>query len=137
MLLVIRQEEHIGNGDWSFEELFKAIRLQHNLSMSQLAQIIGLDHSYVSRIESGSRKPSQEVLEHMADRLQLNEMETQRLLISAGYISDILQKAFTNLPEFLQNTLHEAHQLAVSDPDFRDCINEGHKHLNKMHGSFL
>jgi len=53
------------------KELRKAIEL----SQDQLSEKIGIESKYLSRIEVGKCYPSMEVIEHIADALQVEMME--------------------------------------------------------------
>ena len=50
----------------------KTLRLQHNLTQSQLAQKLGLTKSVVSAYETGLRSPSYDVLIHLAKILNVS-----------------------------------------------------------------
>jgi transcriptional regulator with XRE-family HTH domain len=64
-------------------------REQAGLSQGQLAEAVGVHHSYIARIESGSRaKPAADVLQRIADVLHI---ESGDLLAFLG--------VRTNLPE--------------------------------------
>lgn len=45
----------------------KELRVQTSLSQSQIAAYLGIDQSYLSKIESGERSPSVELLEKLAE----------------------------------------------------------------------
>lgn len=55
------------------------------LSQSALAERAHLDHSYVSRLETGSREPRRDVVNRLADALRLDPDEREELLLSAGF----------------------------------------------------
>lgn len=50
-----------------FSERVKDLRLSMNLSLRQLAKITGLSHSAICKYESGTREPTFESLEALAD----------------------------------------------------------------------
>src|SRR5690606_20274445 len=66
-------------------DVLKALRTSRRLSMNRLARRVGVDHSFVSRIESGGRGVSRAILERFADALRATDAERERLLMSAGY----------------------------------------------------
>ena len=53
----------------------KELRKRIGLSQDQLAEKIGIEAKYLSRIEVGKRYPSLETLEHIADSLQVEMKE--------------------------------------------------------------
>jgi len=53
----------------------KEIRKRCGLSQDQLAEKVGIEAKYLSRIEVGKRYPSLETLEHIADSLQVEMQE--------------------------------------------------------------
>ena len=58
------------------------------LSMAKLSNVASLDHTYISRIESGQRQPSQDVVRRMAKAMQLDADQTAHLYFSFGLIPD-------------------------------------------------
>lgn len=67
-------------------EYLQQVRIGQNLSVQQLANEIGVDPSYLSRVERGSRRASRRLLSRAADKLRLSEPE---ILALGGYESDI------------------------------------------------
>ncbi len=53
----------------------KELRKRAGLSQEQLAEQVGIDAKYLSRLEVGKRQPSLETLEHIADCLQIEMKE--------------------------------------------------------------
>ncbi len=51
----------------SFPERLKELRQEKNLTLSKLGKKVGLTNATISRYESGTRKPNQDVLEELAD----------------------------------------------------------------------
>lgn len=48
---------------------FLRVRKEAGLSQHQLAKLVGVDNSYISRLESGERKPSVDFFEKVAKLL--------------------------------------------------------------------
>jgi len=48
----------------------RELRLRQNLNQMDFASRVGITQSYLSLIEGGHKKPSMEVLEHIADDLK-------------------------------------------------------------------
>lgn len=70
----------------SFAQTLKEFRERAGLSQYALAGRAGIDPSYVNRVERGERDaPTREVVEALAQALELNAVETDDLLLSAGY----------------------------------------------------
>lgn len=70
----------------SFGLLFQKYRKRAGISQKELAQILGLDPSYLCKIERKQRlPPSRAVAIEIAEALELNQEETDQLLISANY----------------------------------------------------
>lgn len=72
----------------TFGEELRRQRARQRISQSRLALEAGFDHSYVSRIESGTRKPTREAVLALADALRAAPQERDRLLIAAGFMPD-------------------------------------------------
>ena len=71
------------------ENLFKELRTRSGLSQARLSLKAGYDHSYVSRIESGSRRPTPEALEAFIVAMGIEgEDEAYKLMHSYGYVTD-------------------------------------------------
>lgn len=65
-----------------FGEMLRRLRAQHNISQRDLAERVGIDFTYISKIENGSEQaPSEEVLIKMAEVFSVNKYD---LIISAG-----------------------------------------------------
>lgn len=68
-------------------------RLRAGLSQNALAKIVGINASYINRLESGEREePTREVARALARALRLATEETDRLLFAAGHVPPTLQK---------------------------------------------
>lgn len=68
-----------------FGAALKAARERRRISQSKLALHAGFDHSYVSRLESGSRHPTRDAVLALAGIL---DCDPAPLLIAAGYLPD-------------------------------------------------
>ena len=79
-----------------FAELLKVYRESYPISQSKLGERAGFDHSYISRLESGARKPTLEAVERIAEALQLPEDKADRLRASAGFMPSDPTSLFTN-----------------------------------------
>src|SRR5688572_24793945 len=74
-------------------ELLKQLRIRHGMSQADLAALSEVDHSYLSRLEKGERRPSPRMLKRLAVALQVpyetlatksglldNESEAQQMI---------------------------------------------------------
>lgn len=83
----------------TFATLLREFREDAGFSMAGLARAADCDHSLISRYESGQRKPTRAMVEHLSDVLGLNPATRARLLLAAGFASG--QEALSDYPELL------------------------------------
>lgn len=72
----------VGTG---FHALLRSYRLRAGLSQVRLAELAGIDRSFLNRLESGQRRPSRMVVLRLARALGLDERDRAALLFAAGY----------------------------------------------------
>ena len=65
----------------------KRLREARKISQNRLAEGANVDHSYISRLEAGSRHPTRSAVELIAQALELESSERDALLIAAGFSS--------------------------------------------------
>ena len=70
----------------SFSESLKTFRESTGLSQYQFAKKSGVNHSYVSRLEAGSRQPTREMVQNFARVLELNPPQAEYLFRQAGFV---------------------------------------------------
>jgi HTH-type transcriptional regulator, competence development regulator len=86
----------------TFGEMLKSFRKRAKLSQRSLADMTGIDKSYISRLESGEREvTSRSLAMQLANALVLSAEETDLWLISAGYISPRLQELASDRISYL------------------------------------
>jgi transcriptional regulator with XRE-family HTH domain len=69
-----------------FASLLRRFRERAGLSCNELARLVAVDPSYISRLERGEREPPRRlVVERLAAVLELPPIERDQLLVSAGY----------------------------------------------------
>lgn len=73
-----------------FGAMLSMYREQCNFSVHELARMVGCDSSYISRLQAGQRMPSRRIVLRCAQALGLNTIETNSLLIAAGYAPPVL-----------------------------------------------
>jgi transcriptional regulator with XRE-family HTH domain len=62
----------------SFGEYIRRQRELHELTMRQLADLVGISNPYLSQIERGLREPSERVLEAIAENLEMSAETLKR-----------------------------------------------------------
>jgi transcriptional regulator with XRE-family HTH domain len=82
----------------SFAVTLREYRDRRRLSQSRLAEAAGFDHSYVSRLESGTRMPTREAVVKLADAMGLGDSERDALLASAGFMPGRIESLFASEP---------------------------------------
>lgn len=69
-----------------FATTLRDLRTLRRLSQSRLARWAGVDHSYVSRLESRDRAPTREMVETLAGAMDLTGAERSALLMAGGFL---------------------------------------------------
>jgi transcriptional regulator with XRE-family HTH domain len=76
-----------------FASNLRRFRLRAGVSQNALAKIVGINASYINRLENGEREaPTRDVAHALARALTLSAEEVDRLLFSAGHVPPSLQK---------------------------------------------
>ena len=96
-----------------FSALLRHHRTAMGVSQKTLARVTGLDRSYISRLESGDRDPSREVIEQLADALTLNSAQRVVLAASAGYLRVPVPEPLLNLVAALSLSMGETERVTV------------------------
>ena len=68
----------------SLGDFLREQRLDHKLSLRQLAEQAGVSNPYLSQIERGLRRPSAEVLQQIAKALRIS---AEQLYVQAGIVN--------------------------------------------------
>ncbi len=82
----------------SFSTALRQSRERQRLSQSRLAAAAGFDHSYVSRLESGTRTPTRDAVVKLGDALMLDGIETDALLAAAGFMPARIENLLASEP---------------------------------------
>lgn len=85
-----------------FGVTLKKYREARRVSQSKLAARAGFDHSYVSRLESGARTPTRDAVEQLAIALDLEPVNRDELLASAGFLPGELSSLLSGEPEITE-----------------------------------
>ena len=81
-----------------FRALLKRHREARRWSQERLASESEMDHSLVSRLESGQRSPTREAIGKLARGLDLPSEQKDRLLIAAGFFPEQPENALADEP---------------------------------------
>ena len=88
--------------DFGFGVTLKRFREARRVSQSKLAERAGFDHSYVSRLESGARTPTRDAVEQLAKALELEQVNRDELLASAGFLPGEVASLLSGEPEITE-----------------------------------
>jgi transcriptional regulator with XRE-family HTH domain len=69
----------------TFAPVLARYRQRAGMSQSRLGVEAGYDHSYICRLEHGTRMPHRDCVLTLAERMELNSLDTDRLLLAAGF----------------------------------------------------
>lgn len=108
-----------------FPTLLRSYRERAVRSRNALAHEVGVDPSYLTRIEHGDREPPrQHIIEAIARALRLTIQERNRLLLSAGYAPLSLMQ-LDNWDDCLQavtDVLNDIHLSPEERDEFRAVV---------------
>lgn len=91
-----------------------AFRKRAGLSQSKLAERADYDHSFVCRIERGTRGAARDTVNEFAIALNLNEHDKDALLAAAGFIPRDIMSLLTDEP-VIGEVLTLLRDAAISD----------------------
>jgi HTH-type transcriptional regulator, competence development regulator len=104
----------------NFGELIRQSRQEKNYSQRELAKLIGINYSYLSKLESdrADYPPSEKVIELLATHLELNIDRLRRLAgrlnAAEAQIFQELYRQYPQMPQLLRRM--------ANDPDFTERI---------------
>lgn len=93
-----RMDEATDRKGDEFRRLLKRHREARRWSQERLAHEAEMDHSLVSRLESGQRAPTREAVDKLARGLTLSAEQKDQLLIAAGYFPEHAENALIEEP---------------------------------------
>lgn len=97
----------------TFRATLKRHREAQRWSQERLAYAAQMDHSLVSRIESGQRNPTRDAIAKLSAAMELPESQRDRLYLLAGFTPpDLDMGALAGLVEMLR--ANEAHTLTAA-----------------------
>lgn len=113
--------------DTRFGEYVKAKRLEKDVNLRKLAEILGIVPAYMSDIEKGRRyPPDREKIYKIAEALSLTEDETNEMFDLAALAKE--NSVSPDLPEYIMGTekaraaLRMARDINASDDDWVKVI---------------
>lgn len=86
-----------------FGDLLKSLRKEHKISQRKLAELVGIDFTYISKIESGAMDPPAE--DKIIKIAEVFKTDKDKLLLSAKKVPSEFQKIITenqDVPIFLR-----------------------------------
>ncbi|MCW5881765.1 MAG: helix-turn-helix transcriptional regulator [Anaerolineae bacterium] len=102
----------------SFGYLLKEYRLNRHMTQKELAQAIGVNGSYIARLERDERRPSRRVVTNMAQAMNLSAEDRDRLLASAQHLPEgDLARIVEHSGVSLTHPAIQAVANALQDPD--------------------
>lgn len=108
-----------------FPTLLRIFRERANRSRNALAHEVGVDPSYLTRIEHGTREPPrQHIVEAIARALRVSIPERNRLLVAAGYAPmSIVQLGYwDDALQAVSDVLNDVHLSLEERNEFRTVI---------------
>lgn len=69
-----------------YSHLIKHHRIRRRLSQGKLAALLNIDHSYISRIENGTRQPSKQLTQRLAEVFDLRDFELMEFWYTLQHI---------------------------------------------------
>lgn len=113
--------------DTRFGEFVKEKRLEKDINLRKLAEILGIVPAYMSDIEKGRRyPPDKEKIYKIAETLSLTEEETNEMFDLAALAKE--NSVSPDLPEYIMGTekarvaLRMARDINASDDDWMKVI---------------
>ena len=108
----------------TFGEALRTLRREANVSQRELADQVGLDFSYISKLENGRLPaPAADTVVKMCGALGV---ESERLLSLTGKLPTDVQESVGNSPA-AQQFLREAQQLGVTEKEWVQLREELHR----------
>ena len=94
----VRGGDLVARSSEEFRSLLKRHREARRWSQERLAAEAEMDHSLVSRLESGQRSPTRDAIGKLARGLELAPEQKDRMLIAAGFFPDQPENALSDEP---------------------------------------
>jgi transcriptional regulator with XRE-family HTH domain len=123
--IVERERRAATRSSEEFRSLLKRHREARRWSQERLAAEAEMDHSLVSRLESGQRSATREAIGKLARGLDLVPEEKDRLLIAAGFFPDQPESALADEPAVtrIYRLLHDETMPIEKRDNLRQLLN--------------
>lgn len=108
-----------------FPTLLRTFRERVGRSRNNLAQEVGVDPSYLTRIEHGDREPPrQHIVEALARALRLSLPDRNRLLVAGGYapLSVVQLGSWDDALQAVADVLTDSHLSPEERNEFRSVV---------------
>jgi len=108
-----------------FPTLLRSFRERATRSRNNLAHEVGVDPSYLTRIEHGDREPPRlHIVEALARALRLSIADRNRLLVAAGYapLSVVQLGSWDDALQAVADVLTDIHLSAEERDEFRSVV---------------
>jgi transcriptional regulator with XRE-family HTH domain len=108
-----------------FASLLRSYRERSNRSRNNLAHEVGVDPSYLTRIEHGDREPPrQHIVEAISRALRLAVGDRNRLLVAAGYapLSVVQLGTWDDTLQAVADVLNDSRLSAEERQQFKDVV---------------
>jgi transcriptional regulator with XRE-family HTH domain len=108
-----------------FPTLLRSFRERAGRSRNNLAHEVGVDPSYLTRIEHGDREPPRlHIVEALARSLRLSIADRNRLLVAAGYapLSVVQLGAWDDALQAVADVLTDIHLSPEERDQFRSVV---------------
>src|SRR6185436_5955232 len=108
-----------------FPTLLRSYRERAGRSRNNLAHEVGVDPSYLTRIEHGDREPPRlHIVEALARALRLSIADRNHLLVAAGYapLSVVQLGAWDDALQAVADVLTDIHLSAEERDEFRSVV---------------
>ena len=118
----------------SFSKYLKELREEKNLTIAKLAEKSGVSHTYVSMLERGKRKPTENIIEALSialgdDAAEADQLKTNMQVYSNEDVLKILNE------EVAERSSHNVHIIKTTNmiSDLREQLKNAEMTLNLNH----
>jgi transcriptional regulator with XRE-family HTH domain len=97
----------------TFGQVIRKARREEEYSQRELAKLIGVDYTYLSKLENdhAGYPPSQQVIESLAGRLSSDDQKVFKELVQKYQQMPILLRRMKDNPNFAKKVISEATKL--------------------------
>ena len=89
----------------NFSVQLRSLRTKNHIGIKALAKELGISYTYISHIERGKAKPSDDLIKKLASYFSVNEED---LLLSAGRLPPDVEKLLYQHPKEIVMLLRES-----------------------------